>query len=95
MGALCFAGEDWSCKFYLEMQKVDLRYWRKHHGRLGGSAYLLIILLRHVLRVIFGMAKYVIKPAARKTTSFKVKRWLACVRCVFTYLRIRGDASKG
>ncbi len=69
-------------KFYLEMQKADLQYWRKHHGRIGESGYLLIILLRQVLRVIFGVVKYVIKPSARKTTSFKVKRGLACVRWV-------------
>lgn len=74
-------------KFYLEMQKADLRYWRKHHGRIGETGYLLIILIRQVLRVIFGVVKYVIKPSARKTTSFKVKRTLACVRWVFTRLR--------
>ncbi len=69
-------------RFYLEMQKSDLHYWRKHHGKLGETSYLIIILIRQVLRVIFGVVKYIIKPSQKQTISFKLKRSLACIRWV-------------
>jgi len=69
-------------KFYLEMQKADLHYWRKHHGRIGRAGYLTIILIRQTLRVVFGAIRYITRPSARESTCFKLKRSLACVRWV-------------
>lgn len=69
-------------KFYLEMQKADLQYWRKHHGRIGQAIYSTIIILRQVLRIIHGTFQYIIHLSQRKTNSFKLKRSLACIRWV-------------
>jgi len=69
-------------KFYLEMQKADLHYWRKHHGRIGRAGYLAIILIRQTLRVVFGAIRYITHPSKRESTCFKLKRSLACVRWV-------------
>lgn len=74
-------------KFYLEMQKADLKYWRKHHSRAGKIIYLVIILIRQVLRIIHGVVQYVVNPSERKASSFKLKRSLACIRWVFAYLK--------
>ena len=40
-------------RFFVEMQRADLQYWRKHHSRLAVAAYLGLSVLHHVLR-IFG-----------------------------------------
>ena len=72
-------------KFYLEMQKADLRYWRKHHGRVGRAGYLAIILIRQTLRVVFGAIRYITRPSARESTCFKLKRSLACIQWLFAY----------
>jgi len=69
-------------KFYIEMQKADLQYWRKHHGRVGQVIYSMIIILRQALRIIHGAFQYIIHPSQRKTNSFKLKRSLACIRWV-------------
>jgi len=67
-------------KFYLEMQKADLHYWQKHHGSIGRTVYLAIILLRHLLRVVLIGLLYLFRPSHRETISFKLKRSLACIR---------------
>ena len=72
-------------RFYLEIQKADLQYWGKHRGRLGKLIYASIIFLRHLLRLMFGLLVFVFRPSRRRTTSFKLKRSLACIRWLFTY----------
>jgi GT2 family glycosyltransferase len=67
-------------RFYIELQKADLRYWRKHHGRIGAAVYAGIVLVRQISRIVFNAARYVVTPSKRKTLSFKLKRHVACVR---------------
>jgi GT2 family glycosyltransferase len=69
-------------RFYIELQKADLRYWEKHHGPVGRFAYAAIILLRQTLRIIYGAVRYVIRPSERKSTSMKLKRSMVCIRWV-------------
>lgn len=69
-------------RFYLEMQKADLQYWRKHHGRSGRVIYAMIIVLGHLLRLLFASLKYVLSRRERESSSFKLKRSLACIRYV-------------
>jgi GT2 family glycosyltransferase len=66
-------------KFYLEMQKADLQYWRKHHGRTMEFLYRTIILLRHSVRVICRAIQYALCPSCRPTVGFKLRRSAACV----------------
>jgi GT2 family glycosyltransferase len=74
-------------KFYLEMQKADLQYWRKHHGRLGQSVYWMIILLRQLVRLPVYVLIYIFRPGARRGEAlFKLKRALTCIRWLFTCL---------
>lgn len=70
-------------KFYLELQKADLRYWRKHHGRLGKLTYACVITFRHVLRLALGSVLYLVRPAQRPETVYKLKRNTACLRWLF------------
>jgi hypothetical protein len=69
-------------RFYLELQKADLRYWRKHHGRLGKFAYACVIALRHVLRLILGVVLYALRPSRRSDIGYALKRNAACLRWV-------------
>jgi GT2 family glycosyltransferase len=69
-------------KFYLEMQKADLRYWGKHHGKLGKAGYTMIILLRHTLRAIARALQYAFCLSSREMICFKLRRSLACIRWI-------------
>lgn len=70
-------------RFYIEMQKADLRYWRKHHGRLGQSAYWMIILLRQSVRLPVYVLIYIFRPDVRSNAIFKLKRALTCIGWMF------------
>jgi GT2 family glycosyltransferase len=69
-------------KFYLEMQKADLRYWRKHHGRSGKISYAAVILLRETIRAIARGLQYVFWPYQRETSGFKLRRSIASIRLI-------------
>ncbi len=65
-------------RFYIEKQRADLQYWRKHHGKLGMFAYFAISFIHHLLRVI----GYCLVSPARKLNSasrLKVTRSLRCL----------------
>jgi len=70
-------------RFYLEMQKADLQYWRKHHGRSGQAAYWMIILLRQLVRLPVYILMYILQSDARSDAIFKLKRALICIGWMF------------
>ncbi len=69
-------------RFYLEIQKADLHYWRKHHGKIGEVSYTVVILLREMVRVIARGFQYVFWASQRETAGFKLRRSLACIQFV-------------
>lgn len=66
-------------KFYLEMQKADLQYWRKHHGHFGSMGYLIIIMLREASRFVLASVMYVLSSRKRHHARFRLKRSMACI----------------
>ena len=72
-------------KFYIEMKRADLQYWRKHHGRVGKSGYMVVTLLNNALRVVARTLQYVFCPPTRETARFKLRRSLAYIRWVFRF----------
>ncbi|MBC2722687.1 MAG: glycosyltransferase family 2 protein [Desulfosporosinus sp.] len=72
-------------RFYLEMQRADLQYWRKHHGNLGRLAYWTIILVRQLVRMPIYACQYVFSKQRRETALFKLKRSFVCIKWLFTY----------
>jgi GT2 family glycosyltransferase len=71
--------------FFLEMQRADLHYWRKHHGKLGQSAYWVIILLRQLVRLPVYVLIYILRPSAQSNSVFKMKQNLVCIQWLFKY----------
>jgi GT2 family glycosyltransferase len=65
-------------RFYIEKQRADLQYWRKHHGRIGMCAYFLILCIHHSLRII-GYSVAVLLPRSNKVFRFKAARSLYCL----------------
>lgn len=67
-------------RFYLEMQRADLQYWKKHHSKPSAIAYVLITLLHQTVRVLGQIIIYIIKPSKRIQAKYKIRRSLACIR---------------
>ena len=72
-------------RFYLEMQKADLKYWRKHNGEAGQLMYWMIILLRQLVRMPVFFLGYVVCEKKRETMRIKLKRAFVCICFLFGF----------
>jgi GT2 family glycosyltransferase len=66
-------------RFYIEMHRANMQYWRKHHTAVGVFAYWLTTVLHQGLRVAGYSLLYLIRPTARREAAFKVERSASCV----------------
>ena len=69
-------------RFFVEMRKADLRYWRKHHGVGVMLIYGLILVLHHTIRLVAGLVQQAI-PGRRAGAKAKVARSSAVIRWLF------------
>jgi GT2 family glycosyltransferase len=67
-------------RFYVEMRRANLQYFRKHHGRLGGLGYLVTTWVHELFRVLGYGALYCVNRYKRADAAFKVSRSLSCIR---------------
>ena len=65
--------------YYIEKQRSNLQFWKKHHGRPAVFGYLLTVWLHEVVQVLGHGALYCFKGSARHDASLKVRRSLACL----------------
>ncbi len=66
-------------RFYIEMHKANLQYWRKHHTSVEVLGYWLITLIHHMLRVVGHGVVYLTGRDRQATACFKVRRSAACI----------------
>jgi GT2 family glycosyltransferase len=66
-------------RFYVEMQRANVQFWRKNHGRISTFVYLQTIWLHHVVRVLGYGAIYCFRKSARNDASSKIRRSMACL----------------
>jgi hypothetical protein len=66
--------------YYVELYKADMYYWGKHHGWWGKQFYAVNILLHQLLRILPRLIEYLLRPARRAETRFKIERSMACLR---------------
>lgn len=69
-------------RFYLELYRATLQYWRKHRGWLAQHMYLLSLGLYHSGRVFGFACSYLVLPSRRTNTLLKMKRSVACLRWI-------------
>jgi len=66
-------------QFYIEMRRANLQLWRKHHAGITTPAYLVILWLHEVVRVLGHGALYLLRRSERPQEAFKIGRSLACM----------------
>ena len=67
-------------RFFLEKKKADLRYWKKHHGRIACACYLAISFLHQGARILGRGLLCVLRPAERFGHMPYLKREFAWLR---------------
>lgn len=70
-------------RFYIERQKADLQYWKKHHPDLAVVCYLLISSLHMLLRII-GYSFGIFLNPAEPSWRHKVTRSWACLKWILS-----------
>jgi GT2 family glycosyltransferase len=66
-------------RFYIEMYRANLQYWKKHHGSLAQAGFWLSIWLHNVLRLAGFAMVYSLRPSARAKVALKMRRSVACI----------------
>lgn len=66
-------------RFFIEKQRADLQYWKKHHGLSARFCYFLISCLHHLLRVVGYAVVAVLRPG-KGDAPFKLKRSFRCLQ---------------
>ena len=71
-------------RFYIEKQRADLQYWKKHHSRFAAACYFLISCLHLLLRMAGYSLAVLFSNGARHVYQYKVKRSFACLKWLFS-----------
>lgn len=71
-------------RFFIEMQRADLQYWKKHHFRIATACYFLISCLHLLLRTMGYSLALLFPGGTRQIYCYKVKRSLACLKWLFS-----------
>jgi GT2 family glycosyltransferase len=66
-------------KYYVEMHKANLRYWKKHHNRAEQLLYISIVILHQIIRILRSCTLYIVRPGNRAVSLHKIKRSLKCL----------------
>ena len=70
-------------RFYVEMNRANLQYFRKHHSALAVVGFWLAMMLQHVVRVLGYGAVYLTKKDSRAAAAHKIKRSSTCLLWLF------------
>lgn len=70
-------------RFYIEKQRADLQYWKKHHSRIATALFFLISCLLLLLRTAGYSFALLLRKGARRVYQYKIKRSLACLKWLF------------
>jgi GT2 family glycosyltransferase len=71
-------------RFFIERQRADLQYWRKHHSRPAVACFFLISCLHLALRALGYSLALGLNRHKRQAYRHKVERSLACLKWMFT-----------
>jgi GT2 family glycosyltransferase len=67
-------------RFNVEMQRANLQYWKKYHGRFSLFLYLMISCLSYGIRAVGWSLVYLTKRSSRYRANLEVKQYLKCLR---------------
>jgi GT2 family glycosyltransferase len=67
-------------RFYLEMKRANLQYWKKHHSWFAVVSYFAIMCVQELLRSAAYSIAGLIKGSTREVFHFKMRRSLICLK---------------
>jgi len=70
-------------RFFLEKQKADLQYWRKHHGAAAAFAFRLVSIVHMLLRVAGFSLRRRLGRGDASASRYRVERSIACLKLLW------------
>jgi GT2 family glycosyltransferase len=67
-------------RFYIEQQRANLQYFRKHHGVVKQYGFVMSVWIYHLVRILGHSLKYVLSKDSRREVGLKIQRSATCVR---------------
>jgi hypothetical protein len=71
-------------RYYLEMLRANLIYWRKHHGRVGRALYYSLAILQHGVRLLARGTMKITGLANRELCDIRLREHRICLRWLLT-----------
>jgi hypothetical protein len=75
-------------RFYVEMRRANMQYFRKHHGITGVVGYTVAIAVHEFARIIGYSVSYCCDKQRRAEATAKVHRSLSCLRWLVSGNRV-------
>jgi GT2 family glycosyltransferase len=66
-------------RFYVEMNRANLQYFRKHHGPIGVLGFWLAMWIQQLVRVLGYCFVYLFHQKQRAVAAYKMKRSATCL----------------
>lgn len=74
------SSEPASVRFYVEMRRANLQYFRKYYGARGVLGYRAAIWINELIRAFGYSLVYALIRSSRQVAAYKVRRSIACMR---------------
>lgn len=71
-------------RFFIEKQRADLQYWKKHHSRLAVKCFFVISCVHHGLRIVGYLIALCLRREKPRICIYKMRRGFACLKWMFT-----------
>jgi GT2 family glycosyltransferase len=80
-------------RFFIEQQRSNWLYWRKHHRPISGVGFVLILMVHQMVRSVFWSLLFIgaFRGENHQDRKLKIKRSLKCMASVPTLWVRKGD----
>jgi len=82
-------------RFYVEMRKANLQYFRKHHGFLGAAGYMASVLVHEVVRIAGQGIACCWDRSKRPAAALKIERSVSSIKWLIKTVLPSPDMRKG
>ena len=69
-------------RFAVEQEKAILYYWTKHYGNIYTHLIRVILIMKHVVRILYYFGTYLIRRKQRNKTIERMRRDAVCILSV-------------
>jgi GT2 family glycosyltransferase len=71
-------------KYYIQLRRANLQFWKKHHGSLSLACLKCIMILQQIRRIGLYLFLYMVKQAKRENSMQELKISIRCLQWLVT-----------